>query len=104
MIVLPGLAPNHLVYPFDRLIQHIFRLLYRSTWEPHLATSSIVSPVSPLQPEYCSQQQWQSTQTQMKMTLQRNVYGIALPLRTMIEKRIVAEVSSLILISWNDPG
>jgi len=37
--------------------------------------------------------QWQATQTQMKMTLQRNVYGIALPLRTMMEKRLVAEVS-----------
>lgn len=27
------------------------------------------------------------------MTLQRNVYGIALPLRTMMEKNLVAEVS-----------
>ena len=36
-------------------------------------------------------EQWQATQTQMKMTLQRNVYGIALPLRTMMEKNLVAE-------------
>jgi hypothetical protein len=34
----------------------------------------------------------------MKMTLQRNVYGIALPLRTMMEKNLVAEVRSLPLL------
>lgn len=32
------------------------------------------------------------------MTLQRNVYGIALPLRTMMEKNLVAEVRPLPLL------
>lgn len=41
--------------------------------------------------------QWGETQDRTKMTMQRNVYGVALPLRTMMEKRLVAEVSTSLL-------
>ena len=39
--------------------------------------------------------QWNSTQLQMQQTMQRNTFGIALPLRQAMEMKIVSEVGAL---------
>jgi proteasome maturation protein len=36
--------------------------------------------------------QWEATQAQLKLNMQRNVYGLGLPLRNMMDRKICAEV------------
>lgn len=36
--------------------------------------------------------QWEEVQDQLKLTLQRNMYGLHMPVRQMMERKIVAQV------------
>ena len=37
--------------------------------------------------------QWEATQDNMKLTLDRNLYGLHMPMRRLMERKIVTDVS-----------
>ncbi len=41
--------------------------------------------------------QWEETQDNLKLTMQRNVYGLHAPMRLLMERRIVADVRNIII-------
>jgi proteasome maturation protein len=38
--------------------------------------------------------QWQETQDNLKLTMQRNIYGVHAPIRLLMERKIVSRVCS----------
>ena len=41
-------------------------------------------------------EQWEATQDNLKLTMQRNVFGLHMPMRTLMERKIVSRVSGIL--------
>ena len=44
----------------------------------------------------CCGEQWEATQDNLKLTMQRNAFGLHMPMRTLMERKIVSRVSDVL--------
>ncbi|CAG8791983.1 25278_t:CDS:2 [Dentiscutata erythropus] len=56
---------------------------------------SIETEISPAHPLENRLKQWEETQTNLKLTMQRRIYGIHAPIRHLMERSIVSRVQRL---------